>query len=177
MIKKLILVLVILLSVTNIIYGEGGGYKITVTDYTRGINKVSEGDKVTTIDQQGSYTGNYQFTVTFAKACVVISKVGNNYTRLFGTKISDDSYVYTVNLSSDTEIIVALKGDFDLNGKIQAKDAAAISKKTNDKLISLIADVDSNGKLQGKDAAIASKAVTNSSVLSFDIEEWTEPQY
>ncbi len=179
--KKLILIFVALLCIfPNIVVAEEG-YKITVSDYTRGSSKVAEGDMVTNIDQNKTYRGNVSFIVSFDKACLVATRVGDKYMREYGSEVSD-GYLFTIDVQADTEIIIVQKGDVNLDGRIRSNDAAAVTRivtgiMPSDGLKDLIADVDTNGKIRSNDAARITRVVTGIETLNFDIDEWTEPQY
>lgn len=101
------------------------------------------------------------FTVTCAKACVIAIDNGDGtYTRMTATPTADaNTYEFTcpANFPEDISIVVAVKGDANGDGKINALDAtqvksASIKRLTLTGVKSLVADVNRNGKVDALDA-------------------------
>ena len=107
-------------------------------------------------------------TVTCEKPCVVmIQAADGTLTRLIGTRNSDNTYIFDVSgLPKDAKVVVATKGDFDLNGKLTALDlakcAAAITDETQLTALQLILiDYNGDGKVSALDLAKFSAAMTD----------------
>ena len=89
-------------------------------------------------------------------ACVVIVKDSDGkYTRVKATT-TDGTHSFTATLDEDSEIIVAVKGDINGDGKLTAQEVtqikyAQLRKGSLDELQTLVADVDGNGKLTAQE--------------------------
>ncbi len=134
------------------------GYHIIVNDYTAG-------NATTSIEAETLYSGDVTFTVTCDSPCVVAIDNGDGtYTRLACTT-NGDTHSFTVTVTdADVTIIVAIKGDADLNGVWQSKDAtmmaqAIAGKRTFTTLQQLVCDGDGNGVFNSKDATFAAQVV------------------
>ncbi len=134
------------------------GYHIIVTDYTNS-------NATTSIVATQLYSGEVTFTVTCGSPCVVAIDNGDDtYTRLTCTT-NGDTHSFTVTVTdADVTIIVAIKGDADLNGVWQSKDAtmmaqAIAGKRTFTTLQQLVCDGDGNGVFNSKDATFAAQVV------------------
>ena len=121
---------------------------------------------ITIVSPEGGWKqgGANTFTVSSTNnvACVVIVKNGDTYTRLTATT-TGDVHGFTHTFTDDCEIIVAVKGDVNNDGKVTAADAAAASaievgNITVDDIEKLIMDVNKDGKVTAADSA-AAKAV------------------
>ena len=67
------------------------------------------------------------FTVACDKACVVLVKSGETYTKLAAAN-SGETHSFTANLAEGDEIIVRLKGDVNGDGIVNALDATLVSR-------------------------------------------------
>lgn len=85
------------------------------------------------------------FTVTCESACVVaIENADGSYTKLIADSSSGDTYSFCIEGDSlaEQKIIVAIKGDFDMNGTVNRGDATKILRAlTNKESISALAAV------------------------------------
>lgn len=75
-----------------------------------------------TAPASGWTVGENTFTVACGKACVVLVKSGETYTKLTAAN-SGDKHSFTANLTEGDEIIVRLKGDVNGDGVINTTDA------------------------------------------------------
>ena len=144
------------------------GYQIFVDNYTR--NKA-----VTSLVSGKYYKNTVTFTVSANLASVVaIKNPDESYTRLYGTKIDDTTYAFTVDITdSDVYVTIALKGDATLDGKVNSKDAQFILRvsakyETMNKLEELVGDVDVNGRIRSKDAQYASRVAARYETYAWD---------
>ena len=146
--------------------GESDGYRITVKDYTKG--------KATTdLDPNASYSGSKTFTVTSDqdKAVLVAVKNGSNYTVL-DCITAGGKHSFTVNVNKDTDIVLVLKGDVNLDGKVALKDNLLLKKniagtETLDALPFLAGDVDGNGAIKLKDTLAVKKVIAGTSAFDW----------
>lgn len=76
-----------------------------------------------TAPASGWAAGENTFTVACNKACVVLVKSGETYTKLTAAN-SGETHSFTANLAEGDEIIVRLKGDVNGDGVIAMRDAA-----------------------------------------------------
>ena len=114
----------------------------------------------------GTIGSEYIFTVTCAKACVVLVKdADGTYERLGATAVANqiNTYSFATTLEEGMTFVVAIKGDVNGDGKVTSADAAAASaievgNITVDELKQLIMDVNKDGKVTSADSA-AAKAV------------------
>lgn len=73
-------------------------------------------------------------------ACTVLVKNGDEYARIAAQDYSDDIYLFTIG--ENTEAVVALKGDVDLNGILNGNDYACISNSDSLSVLQLaVADL------------------------------------
>jgi len=145
------------------------GYTVTLTDYTKG------GATVTGVDNGGVYSGSVTFTVAAASAVVVAVKDGDSYTPI-ECKTNGDTHSFTVNVTGDTEIVLAFKGDADLNGKVTTTDGTMIKRaamKTytfDTPLKTLVSDVNGDGTVRTTEGTMVSRAAMKTYTLP-----WSNP--
>ena len=80
-----------------------------------------------TAPASGWAAGENTFTVACDKACVVLVKSGETYTKLTAAN-SGDTHSFTATLAKGDEIIVRLKGDVNGDGIVNALDATLVSR-------------------------------------------------
>ncbi len=80
-----------------------------------------------TAPASGWAAGENTFTVACDKACVVLVKSGETYTKLAAAN-SGETHSFTANLAEGDEIIVRLKGDVNGDGIVNALDATLVSR-------------------------------------------------
>ena len=145
------------------------GYTVTLTDYTKG------GATVIGVDNGGFYSGSVPFTVAAASAVVVAVKDGDGYT-LLECKTSGDTHSFTVNVTGDTEIVLAFKGDANLDGKVTTTDGTMIKRaamKTytfDTPLKTLVSDVNGDGTVRTTEGTMVSRAAMKTYTLP-----WSNP--
>ena len=102
-----------------------------------------------TAPASGWAAGENTFTVACNKACVVLVKSGETYTKLTAAN-SGETHSFTANLAEGNEIIVRLKGDVNGDGFVNAPDIsqirAAILGKTSLSKISMLCATVSGGE-------------------------------
>ena len=121
---------------------------VTVTNYSNGTVTAPDG---------GWYDGWNSFTVECGLACLVYVSNGDNMTKLEAEATDEDTvYRFTASLSEGDEIIVLVRGDVDLDGRLTAADLVCLSRHFGgmyelDKYSDLAADVDQDGRLTAAD--------------------------
>ena len=143
--------------------------EVTVDDLT-----AEQSGVIVAAPEGGWVEGTNTFTVAGENACVVaVKNEDGTYTRLNKNEESTEGvYSYTVeNVTVDTEIVVAVAGDANGDGKVSNADitklrAACAGKATLDGIQTLLGDVNGNGKVTNADitklrAACAGKQVLN----------------
>ena len=139
------------------------GYIVTVTSYC--------GENATVnLNSGGSYQGEISFTVLSVRdqAVLVTVKNGNNYTVLPCTA-DGKRHVFTLNVTKNTEIVVAFKGDVNLDGSLDLKDSLRVKKyvagdagQIGDQIQLLAGDVNADGSVNLKDLLAIKKAIAGS---------------
>ena len=144
-----------------------GNVTVTITDHTKGAAAAS-------LKSNTGYSGKETFTVTSTddKAVLVAVKDGDTYTVLECTTDENGVHSYTVNMDKDMEIILALKGDVTLDGKVALKDNLSLKKHiAGTEVLSglpfLVGDVDSNGEIKLKDTLAVKKVIAGTSVFAW----------
>ena len=132
------------------------GYHILVTDYTAG-------NATTGIEAETLYSGEVTFTVSCDNACLVAIVNADGIYTVLPCTTTDDEHSFTVNVAdADVTIVIAIKGDANLNGAREAKDAtfaaqAAAGKRTFTALQQLAMDGNGDGVFDSKDATYAAQ--------------------
>ena len=138
------------------------GYKITVTDKTNG-------NASTSIDQTKYYNSTVNFTVTsdaYDHAVVVFVKNGNTYTRLTCTTTSG-VHNFSVEVKAPTEIVIAFKGDANLDGELKALDGTMIKRVSLNtytlpsELHRLVCDLNGDGQIKSLEGTQVSRTALN----------------
>lgn len=97
-----------------------------VTTFPAGTN-ASAPTVTVTAPASGWAAGENTFTVACGKACVVLVKSGETYTKLTAAN-SGETHSFTANLAEGDEIIVRLKGDVNGDGFVNTADAMLVSR-------------------------------------------------
>lgn len=163
------------LDENNAIVGETGfGIVLTTSDYNGSVSlspaqtqvdvtvddmTATESGVVVTAPEGGWVEGTNTFTVAGDNACVVaVKNEDGTYTRLNKNAESTEGiYNYTVeNVTADTEIVVAVAGDANGDGKVSNADitklrAAYAGKTKLDELQKIIADVNGSNTITNAD--------------------------
>ena len=144
------------------------GFPITLDDYTNGLATI------TGIENGGSFSGETSFSVSCDDACAVLcSTDGENYTRLTGTA-EYNGYSFTVDVNQEMTIVVALKGDVNLDGILKNQDvtmakAANLGKRTLSTLQEMVADVTGDGVFKNQDITKFKAALLGKTTLNWDM--------
>ncbi len=142
------------------------GYHIYVTNKTAAPSLAT-----TTLNDETLYSGEVTFTVTCAKACVVaIANADGTYTKLDCTTTDSGEHAFTVPVTdADVRIVVALRGDANLDGKVSTSDATLVKQKylgtafaIDANLQALTADANKDGKISTVDASVIKQAYLGS---------------
>ncbi len=142
------------------------GAKITVTDYTKG--KAETG-----INEEATYTGEVEFGIRCAQPCMILMANGDgSYTEIPVIPFEGE-YSFKFTITGDTEIVLVLKGDVNLDGKITVRDANLISRYlVTDEfdlsiLQSYVADVNGDGKVSVRDANLISRKLVGTGEIDW----------
>ena len=133
------------------------GYTVTVTDYTKGAATLDG------IEDGALCSGEVTFAVSGSKAALVAVRTADGYTLLPCTTVGEE-HRFTLTVAEDTEIAVAFKGDTNLNGSLEMRDATLVSQVKSgaysggDGLSSYTADINGNGKVETRDATLICQA-------------------
>ncbi|MBQ2061303.1 MAG: hypothetical protein II458_01345 [Oscillospiraceae bacterium] len=133
------------------------GYHIIVDDKTAGNATVAG------IDAEALYSGEVTFTVSCDDACLVAIVNDDGTYTVLTCATTDDEHSFTVTVTNaDVTIVIAIKGDANLNGAREAKDAtfaaqAAAGKRTFSALQQLAMDGNGDGVFDSKDATYAAQ--------------------
>ena len=147
---------------------EEKGYVVTLEDYSKGVATIIG------IEPGGSYSGDTSFTVSCDEACAVLCSTDvENYTRLTGTVV-DNGYSFTVDVTQDMTIVVALKGDVNLDGVLKNQDvtmakAANLGKRKLSTMQEMVADVTGDGVFKNQDITKFKAALLGKTKLSWDL--------
>jgi len=131
-------------------------FTITLTDYTKGAAQTS-------IDFTAKYIGWLSFTVSADSAVTVAVKDGDEY-KLLRCSTSRYENWFSLNVTEDTELVFAFKGDADLNGKVATTDGtmvkrAAMGTYTFDSpLKTLVSDLNGDGTVKTTEGTMVSRA-------------------
>ena len=114
------------------------------------------------------------FKVSHSLSCVVLTlDAEGNYTRVSATATTDSTaYSFDVTLEADMIIVVAIAGDSNYDGKINAKDVGLARQHvakviTFDTLQFAVADVNQDGKVNAKDVGLLRQYVAKV-IANFD---------
>ena len=101
------------------------GHYIKVTNYAQG----GEVEATTSIEEGKPYSGDITFTVDCGMACLVAVKTGEDSYEVLPCTAVGDTHSFTVTVSdADVEIVVVIKGDFNLDGKVSGRDATQVAQ-------------------------------------------------
>ena len=152
------------------------GTEVSVVNYTK--NKAT-----VTFDNESS-TENFiataeegKVSVTCTNACFVLSTSdgGESYTVLSGTQSTSDAntYDFEFDLTDGVEIVVAIKGDVNLNGIINGRDVTAMknaNKRSGAGLSQLelvLYNVNNMGSINGRDVTLVKNINKNNSYATW----------
>ena len=143
------------------------GHYINVTNYAQG----GEVEATTSIEEGKLYSGDITFTVDCGMACLVAVKTGEDSYDVLPCAAVGDTHSFTVTVSdADVEIVVVIKGDFNLDGKVSGRDATQVAQAAvgnaamNSQLQFLAVNYNGAEELNGRHATrVAQVAVGNQS--------------
>ncbi len=155
------------------------GAHVQISDYTNGStdlqNKVVKSNDVLITDDM-TFTGETEIVVDSQEACVVaIENEDGSYERLKGT-VHEDGCHFTIEVNENMNLVVAKKGDVDLNGNTELKDKTiirkiAVNKYNSSALQSLAGDIDSDGSITVKDKTMIRKTIAGKYTMVWDTLE------
>ena len=148
-------------------------FAVTVENRTGGLAAVSLAS--------GRCSGSRSFTVTCDRACVVLVKSGGGCTALTGSG-TGGSRGFTLNVTGDLTLIVALKGDVDGARGVTVADASLVNRSLLTPGLrayralsdeeALIADVDGSGAVELDDASSICRSILSTSARAFKALSW-----
>ena len=145
------------------------GHTVKVDDRTAGAATVSG------IVNGNKYSGKVGFTVSCDDACAVLCTTdgGKTYTRLTATA-GNNGYSFSIDVTQEMTIVVALKGDVNLDGVLKNQDvtmakAANLGKRTLSTLQEMVADVTGDGIFKNQDITKFKAALLGKTTLGWDI--------
>ena len=89
------------------------------------------------------------------------------------TTDEEGNHSFTIDVTEDTTVALAFRGDANLNGKLETRDATLICQVKNGaysnrgNLSSFAADVNNNGKVETRDATLLCQARNNNYTISW----------
>ncbi|MBQ5976650.1 MAG: dockerin type I repeat-containing protein [Oscillospiraceae bacterium] len=141
------------------------GYTITLTDYTKGAAQTS-------LDFGASYDGSVTFTVSAERPVVVAVKKGDNYTALKCTTV-DGEHRYTLNVTEDTELVIAFRGDVNLDGAVKSSEVTMIKRaiagtyQFKNGMAALTADINGDGAVKSSDATMLARSIAGTYTIKW----------
>ena len=142
------------------------GYHISLENYTNAGAAAS-------IDAEALYQGEVSFTVEADKAVLVAVKNGDAYTVLPCTTDAEGEHSFTVTVEKDTTIVLAFKGDANLDGAVKAMDGTMVKRASlgsftlPGKLNELVCDLDGNGEISSLEGTMVSRAVLGTYTIAW----------
>ncbi len=144
------------------------GYSVSIQDYTNS-------GATTTLYPTQYQSGVITFTVKSEKAVAVFTDNGNDtYTRLYCTLNSKEEHQFTLNVDRDVKLIIAYKGDVNLDGKVTLADAVLLNRYMAGNIdISnkqfMVADVVTEGRINLKDTVSLQRYLLGNVRYDFDM--------
>ena len=140
-------------------------FTITVTDYTKGKAQTS-------LDLTASYRDLVNFTVTSEgdrAVLVAIRQEDGLLSRVYCTDDENGEHQFSLIVYSDKELVIAFKGDVNLDGSLDLKDSLRVKKyvagdagQIGDQIQLLAGDVNADGSVNLKDLLAIKKAIAGS---------------
>jgi hypothetical protein len=145
------------------------GYQIIVENYA--------GEKaVTSLTEGASYSGEVAFTVTCDETCLVAVKNADGTYTVLPCTDADGAHTFTVTVAdADVTLAIALKGDADLNGAVETKDATLVKQivlstaafDRNEALQTLAGDAFPDNMITTKDSTALKQVVLGTRTLAW----------
>ena len=149
------------------------GFKITIEDFT------TAKATVTGIEADSLYSGEVSFTVASEDdqaVLVAVKKTAEEddaFELVKPTTDEEGKHSFTIEVTEDTTIALVFRGDANLNGKLETRDATLICQVKNGaysnrgNLSTFAADVNNNGKVETRDATLLAQARNNNYTISW----------
>lgn len=160
------------------------GIEIKLENKTNGIAMVDIGEESSTEDIS-TYISEGKFSVTCSSPCVVLitDDNGNTYSRISAVETEDENtYNFIFDLIDDLKVIVALKGDVNFNGSVNASDTMLINRSNLSSSLSAyralsalekeVADINGNGTVNAADAMLINRSNLSSSLSAYAALTW-----
>ncbi len=151
----------------------GDGFQITIEDFTK------EKATVAGIDEENLYSGEVTFTVSSEDdqaVLVAVKKTAEEddaFELVKPTTDEEGNHSFKIEVTEDTTIALVFRGDANLNGKLETRDATLICQVKNGaysnrgNLSTFAADVNNNGKVETRDATLLAQARNNNYTISW----------
>ena len=150
------------------------GFIITnIEDFTK------EKATVAGIDEENLYSGEVTFTVSSEDdqaVLVAVKKTAEEddaFELVKPTTDEEGNHSFKIEVTEDTTIALVFRGDANLNGKLETRDATLICQVKNGaysnrgNLSTFAADVNNNGKVETRDATLLAQARNNNYTISW----------
>ena len=151
----------------NMLYEQSGDNTVTLTDCTNGAATVDG------IVSGTSYSGDVSFTVSCANACLVLvtDDGGETYSKLTAVA-EEDAYRFNITADKEVEIVIAKKGDANLDGKINTTDVTQTKrfiagKRTYNAIQTLTSDINGDGKINTTDVTQTKRFIAGKRTFSW----------
>ncbi len=147
---------------------EQAGFRIIVEDKTAG--------KATVNTEPLYLPGEAVFTVECEQACLVAVKNDDGTYTVLECADAEGTHVFNVTIeNADVTVVVALKGDADLDGSVGAKDATLVKQvyletavfEVDEALQNLTGDAFPDGKITSKDSTAIKQVVLGTRTLEW----------
>ena len=148
------------------------GFRITIED-------LKTNATVTGIDEESLYIETVTFTVSSTNDQAVLVAVkktaaeDDSFELVKCTTDEEGNHSFTIEVTEDTTVALAFRGDANLNGRLKTRDATLICQVKNGaysnrgNLSSFAADVNNNGKVETRDATLLCQARNNNYTISW----------
>lgn len=131
------------------------------------------------------YVESDSLSVESKKACVVIGVKNGEYEKVLansGASVGDGTMSYGYDISGYSEIMVALKGDGSLDGKVSSADSNMINRslvsaslpayKPLTDLQKVLLDLNGDGKVSSADSNIINRSLVSSGLSAYKEIQW-----
>ena len=157
-------------EITKIKLGEG--FAITIVDYTKGKATCS-------IDDSALYAaGDFTFTVAADKAVLVAVKNTADDDETYQvvkcvTDAETDEHSFTITIEEDVTVVLAYKGDINLDGRVRATDGTEIKKhvagitEITGVINLLVADTTGDGRIRATDGNLVGRSIVGTSTIKW----------
>ena len=136
------------------------GFAVTVDNKTG-----SENPATVSLVSGNLYNGETTFTVECDNPCAVMYTTdGETYTAVACVTDDSGSRTFTINVTEEMTVVVALKGDFNLDGAVNSRDALLVNRADADTLSALVfivADANGDGAVNSRDAILINRGLIN----------------